>query len=91
MSLACTTPVPQAFSFVEQHQTLSSVVVMPEWWEDETTPLQGNIVGIQAQGSRATANDIRFEQLMAQMEELVQSTRVKQQRNEVRNKSTGSC
>ncbi|KAF3446016.1 hypothetical protein FNV43_RR11194 [Rhamnella rubrinervis] len=48
-------------------------------------PLQafpGHILGPSAAGSQAIDNDTRFEQLMAQMEELVQSTRAQQQRNE---------
>ncbi|KAF3450006.1 hypothetical protein FNV43_RR06085 [Rhamnella rubrinervis] len=55
-------------------------VAKPEMLAAECT--MGSIVGTSAAGGKATANDTRFEQLMAQMEELVQSTRAQQQCNE---------
>ncbi|KAF3454142.1 hypothetical protein FNV43_RR04589 [Rhamnella rubrinervis] len=67
----------------ERRPTLSSMVIMPDQREEEVTPVPGHIAGLSAAGSGAIDNDNRFEQLLAQMEELVQSTRAQQQRNEV--------
>ncbi|KAF3453638.1 hypothetical protein FNV43_RR04079 [Rhamnella rubrinervis] len=55
----------------ERQNNHSSVVVVPEQWEDEIMPLQGNMVGTSTASGRATMTDTRIEQLMAQIEELV--------------------
>ncbi|KAF3438527.1 hypothetical protein FNV43_RR21289 [Rhamnella rubrinervis] len=61
---------------------LASKIVAPERQEEELTPIQKDVVGPSFIGGGPSMTDERVDQLLAQMGELVQSTRALQQRND---------
>ncbi|KAF3438535.1 hypothetical protein FNV43_RR21297 [Rhamnella rubrinervis] len=61
---------------------LASKIVAPERQEEELTPIQKDVAGPSFTGGEPSMTDERVDQLLAQMEELVQSTRALQQRND---------
>ncbi|KAF3444899.1 hypothetical protein FNV43_RR14592 [Rhamnella rubrinervis] len=67
----------------EQRQNIPAMGVMPARREDESTPRDGITAGSSGVNNGVAVMDTRVEQLMSQMEELVRSARVQQQRNGV--------
>ncbi|KAF3443338.1 hypothetical protein FNV43_RR13020 [Rhamnella rubrinervis] len=65
-----------------ERPNLASKIVAPERQEEEITPIQKDIAGPSFTGGGTSMTDERVDQLLAQMEELVQSTRALQQQNE---------
>ncbi|KAF3443042.1 hypothetical protein FNV43_RR16963 [Rhamnella rubrinervis] len=70
---------------------ISSLGVIPERREDESTHREAITAGPSGDNSEVAVMDTKVEQLMSQMEELVQLAKVQHNGMRFKNKSIGSC